>query len=767
MMDADCAPRVILLWAGCAAIVGQILLLREMMALFSGNELSIGMVLALWMAWTAVGSGVAGRFAHRIVSLRLFIAALECVAGLSLPFAVCVLRMARAGLQTVPGELFGPGATMLIALLCLGPLCLANGALYALAQRWTLERDSNGAGESSAYLWETVGSCAGALLFTFVLLLLPGPLHIAWIVLAVNLLLAFLLLARPRGRMALILFCSAAVLIAFVSFRAASQLDSFTEQALWKGFDLLEVKDSAHARLTAVGTGPLKSLYVNGAILANLPDPAAAEESIHFALLEHPTPHSVLLIGGTLGGGIGEALKHPSVQRIDAVELDPELVRMGERLLPRELERSYDEPRVHLDEADGRIFLKEEKRSYDAILINLPDPDNAQWNRFYTVEFFRLARSRLNAGGVLAVSVHSAEETIGPELAEYLHCIYGTLREVFPGVAIVPGETTHFIASVEANAVGEDAGVLVERMKERHLETQYIGAYILPYRLSPDRLAQVRAALQSTEPARINRDFHPAGYYFATELWTRQFNRGYARWMGRASHLSFGIVLEVVLFASLILVALFFMPRMQWLCKRITSSSSVLATGFSLMTLQLLLLLCFQSICGYLYRDLALLVGAFMGGVAGGAWAGRARKSVRPEMKASRAAAANQLLLALAAPVLLAAASGLASLEGSLALLMMRVLFPAMALLCGVPGGMQFALATRNQEASNPDTGNPARKNAALLYALDLLGGCAAALLLAGLIIPLFGFWYAAWLAAAVNLAPALLFLFQERTVAS
>jgi spermidine synthase len=756
MMDADFAPRAILLGAGCTAAIGQIVLLREMMALFNGNELCIGMVLALWMAWTALGSNGGGHFAYGLVHPMHSIAALECVTGLSLPFAVCALRLARAAVQTVPGELLGPSATMLIAMLCLCPLCCANGALYALAQRWNAEKQSQGAAASAsdAYLWETVGSCLGALLLSFILLMLLGPMQIAWLVTGMNFLLAFLLLAYRRGRTFFLLFCSVSVVIFFISFRAASMLDLRTEQALWKGFDLLEVKDSVHARLTAVGTGPLRSLYVNGSILANLPDPAAAEESIHFALLEHPAPRSVLLIGGTLNGGIAEALKHPSVERIDAVELDPELMRMGETFLPEELARSYHDPRVHLHAADGRIFLKENERRYDAILVNLPDPDNAQWNRFYTVEFFRLARSRLAAGGVLAISVQSAEETIGPELAEYLRCIDTTLREVYPSIVFVPGETTHFLASTAGSAAGEDPELLIERMKARHLQTQYISAYMLPYRLSPDRLAQLQAALQSAEPRRINRDFSPAAYYFATELWTKQFNRDYARWLERASHLHFAQILAGALFASLVLVALLWMRPMKPWRRRIASSSSVLAAGFTLMTLQILLLLCFQSICGYLYRDLALMMGMFMGGIAAGTWAGKVKMRMRPKNGASRAAALNQLLLALEAPALLVAAHGLASAEGSHALLLLRILFPCLALLCGIPGGVQFALAARHQEVNHP-----AQKNAAHLYAMDLIGGCGAALLLAGLVVPLFGFWNAAWLAAAANLASVLLFL--------
>jgi predicted membrane-bound spermidine synthase len=192
----------------------------------------------------------------------------------------------------------------------------------------------------------------------------------------------------------------------------------------------------------------------------------------------------------------------------------------------------------------------------------------------------------------------------------------------------------------------------------------------------------------------------------------------------------------------------------------VAPSCSVLAAGFTLMTLQMLLLLCFQSICGYLYRDLALMMGLFMGGIAVGAWAGRSKTIAQLEERTNRAAAVNQLLLALMAPMLLVAARELASMEGSHALMPMRILFPCMALLCAIPGGMQFALATRYEEMNNP-----AQKNAALLYAMDLTGGCMAALLLAGFIVPLFGFWNAAWLAAVVNLPPVLLFYLKRAPV--
>jgi len=85
-------------------------------------------------------------------------------------------------------------------------------------------------------------------------------------------------------------------------------------------------------------------------------------------------------------------------------------------------------------------------------------------------------------------------------------------------------------------------------------------------------------------------------------------------------------------------------------------------------------------------------------------------------------------------------------------LLAAQFLFPSLAALGGMLGGYQFPIATEIYLRDG-------RSGASLgtLYAIDLLGGCAGALLLSGYLIPVFGFWKTAWLSAAVNLAPALL----------
>jgi spermidine synthase len=174
------------------------------------------------------------------------------------------------------------------------------------------------------------------------------------------------------------------------------------------------------------------------------------------------------------------------------------------------------------------------------------------------------------------------------------------------------------------------------------------------------------------------------------------------------------------------------------------------ATGFTLMALEIILLLAFQSIYGFLYRQLAILIALFMAGMAVGSWLGlrHIRRDHRP---ACRAVAGTQFLLALAAPLLILVVSLLASLSGMAAMwLAAQCVFPALAALSGILGGCQFPLATHLY-------GGSGGRRLGWLYAIDLLGGCAGALLLSAYLIPVFGFWRTAWLSAAVNLAPALL----------
>ena len=116
---------------------------------------------------------------------------------------------------------------------------------------------------------------------------------------------------------------------------------------MWEGFQVLGSHDSIYGNLTVTETGNIRTIYDNGLILANAPDESAAEEAVHYALLEHPAPRKVLLIGGGVNGSIAQALQHPAIDQVDYVELDPALISMARQFFPAQYAAWASDPRVH------------------------------------------------------------------------------------------------------------------------------------------------------------------------------------------------------------------------------------------------------------------------------------------------------------------------------------------------------------------------------------------------------------------------------------
>jgi spermidine synthase len=496
-------------------------------------------------------------------------------------------------------------------------------------------------------------------------------------------------------------------------------LETVSLERFWRGFHLVANRNSVYGNLAVVRTEGGSSLYENGLNLFNVPDPAAAEEAVHYALLEHPSPRSLLLIGGGVNGSLAQALKHASLERIDYVELDPAIL---------DLFPIRADPRVRVHVTDGRLFLKTTASTFDVIIVNLPDPQTAQLNRFYTLEFFQEAARKLTGSGILALRLTAAEDYISPELAAFLRSIYKTLRAVFPEVTAIPGETVHFFGARRAGVLAAGSEELLARLRARRVETSYVREYYIPFRMMPDRMADLARQIEPRPETPVNRDFAPVAYYFDVALWSSRFNHGYRDLFRAMAGVDFRCLAGVVGVLLLVLVAK----------KRRAQTAAACCTaamGFTLIGLEMLLLLAFQAIYGYVYQQLAIIIAAFMAGMALGSWLALARGRSRtcPTMR-------TLVLLqvgAAIAPLLLCAVFQAVT----------PMAFPVLALLCGMLGGFEFPVASRIFSGRSTGT----------LYALDLAGSCLGAVLFSVYLIPVFGFLRTAVLAAMVSLAPAVM----------
>jgi spermidine synthase len=725
---------------GFTATIAQVVLLRELIVVFSGNELSLGLMLASWLFWTAAGSALSGRLAK---SRRGTVAVLELVVAGALPFTIYAVRASRMALQTVPGESLGPGAALAVALITLSVFCAASGALFSAGAR--VYGGVAGLAESEAtasvYLLEALGSAAGGVAAAVALALRAGALQIACVLALLNLLAACGLAVRhPRRRIAAAIVAAAAVALAW------PRDETILLQRLWPpGYRLLAAQNSAYGNLAVVDTEGARSLYENGLLLFSAPDPEGAEEAIHYALLQHPAPRRVLLIGGGMNGSLGQALQHRSVERLDYVELDPAIPGLARRYFPREWAPAETDPRVRVHVTDGRLYLKTGPARYDAIVVNLPDPQTAQLNRFYTLEFFREAARRLAPDGVLSLRVSGSETYIGPELGDFLRSVYLTLRLAFPDVMAMPGESIHFFAANRAGVLARGSGEILERLLRRDLHTDYVREYYLPFRMSPERMDALEAQLRPQPSTRINRDFSPAAYYFQIALWSSRFHQSSAALFRSAASVGFGWLAGGA--AALALLFLLSCRAGSSLPYRAAACCAA-AMGCSMMALEILLLLGFQAIYGCVYQQLALLLAAFMAGMGIGAWL-----ALRNPAGRDLGALARLHVLAAASPLALyAALEGARRLSGPGSLIALSyAAFPMLALACGMLGGYQFPIASRVYFSS----GRKRRMGA--VYALDLAGACAGALLFSVYLVPVFGFLKTALLLAELNLAVAAL----------
>ncbi len=734
---------------GFSAVIGQILFMRELMNDYNVSEVALGVLLAVWLFWTAAGCFLASAITPNLSNPRRAVAALDCLLGISLPLTLWALRASRSLFQTIPGELLGPLPVLLASAACLSAFCAIAGALFVATARMICAESHGDArrAASKTYLLEAFGSATGGIIASLVLLRSLSPFQIATILLAMNLFMAVLLILRMKRKQIATAITAATLLTAFLIVAVAPSIEKQSRSGLWPGSHLLASRDSIYGNLTVIETGKMHSLYENGLLVASAQDESAAEESVHYALLEHPAPKRIMLIGGGANGGLEQALRHPSVERIDVVELNPAIPQMANQYLFSN--SAPPDPRVKMHFIDGRAFLNATNESYDVINVSVPDPQTAQLNRFYTVEFFRLAREHLAPDGLLALELRSSEETISPDLAEFLRCIQRTLNEVFPSVVAIPGDTIHFFATLRSGLLTGDPQTLVARLQTRHLPNKYVSQYFIPYRMMPDRMEQARDALQPLASTQINRDFSPIAYYFSAVLWRAQFKPATAGWMRMAARVSFPNLLAgtlVLLLTAAVLLAVALPSRMR---NQTASVCSTAAAGFTLMALEIILLLAFQSIYGYLYHQLAVLTALFMAGIATGSWLSL-RGIGHNSGSVGRKVAATQLLLALSALTTMLLVNLCTRFSGPrMSWISAQLFFPSLAAFCGVLGGCQFPLAVQLFGGNN-------RRSLGLLYAVDLVGGCAGALALSGYLIPVFGFWRTAWLTAAVNLAPLL-----------
>ncbi len=675
---------------GISSIICQIVMVREFLNLFTGNELVLGLVLGNWLFLTGVGCYL-GRFAgfiRRPHRLLFFLQVTMALLPLLLLFIIRLLKQ-----HYVPGLMLSMQDAFLSSFLALAPYCLMSGFLLPFFAAIA------GSGKDAVqigrvYSLDVLGDIIGGLLFSFFLIYFFEPTEILLFLLFINLMAASLVsrfwLSRPYIFLAIFLG-TASLLIC-----SAINLEQITARLMFPGQDLVLHKTTPYGNLAITESNKQITVYENGVVSGSTQDPIQAEEIVHFGLAQHKDPKNILIISGGLSGSLAEALKYP-IRSIDYVEIDAAVID-----LVKARYHKADIAKIRFHAIDGRKFIRRVQNIYDVIIIDLPDPRNAQLNRYYTADFFKEVKEALHQNGVLGFSLSGSENYNNPESRLLSSSIYQSLDKIFDHILLVPGIRNIFLAS--SSPLTYD---IAERISERGITTKFINKAYLTARLSEDRISQAKAMV--SENAKVNEDFFPSSYFIQIRYWLSHFQES----------LFLPIIFIVILTCGISTLILKSNHR--------PAAAAVGTSGFVGMGLEIILLFSFQSFYGYVYQQLGIVFTSFLIGTALGVlWGMKSKADPRSLMVKLDLFLA---FIALALPFLLIFIQQHALALESLAA---WFLFPFMTLTIGFVVGAQFQAAARMMFSTIEDT-------AARLYSLDFLGSALGAFIVSAFAVPLLG----------------------------
>ena len=600
-----------LAFLGFSSVISQILLLREFLVSFYGNELSVGVFFASWLAWVGVGSLLGNKL------LRTRIASLIASSGLLLAPVISFLQLvaaksARSVLHTQAGEyltlveLFG----LCVVILSVG--CILWGVLFTMLSR-RYAGGSSWHGVNTSYALESLGSVIGGILSTFILTQWLSPFQILFLLGALAALVVLTSGVSAVRRNVRILLAGLLILLSVIFIGPMAKLEQRVLQEQWKVINprlsFLRSVDTKYQNLTLLDYGSQQILYTDGKFHSLLPNFYDAELFVHSILVQSPGVKRVLLLGGGFNELLPEVLKY-HVENVDYVEPDNALLEFIQPALSPATRQSLHDSRVRVIAGDGRDFLRTTEVRYDAIFINVGEPSTANINRFYTKEFYQLCSLRLGPQGLIAFPVLSSADYLSDELKEFNASLYHTIRSVFPCILVLPGSHALFIGSLAPLETNLDS--LRQRFRLQAISTNYFSEDLFDEIYDSSRREFVTSVLQNSPTKRINEDFHPVTYFFSGKLWNR-FVRGDTSFFSQiTSSFLYGMMglASIALFIAMVAGQ---RKRLKPISARMGLPMGIV--GFVGMSVNLLLLLNVQTTFGSLYELIGGMIATQMLGL--------------------------------------------------------------------------------------------------------------------------------------------------------
>ncbi len=730
--------RLAIFTMGFSGLVAEIFLLREFLIIFSGNEFSIGIILANWLILEAFGAFFLGRQVEKVNNKLEAFAFLTLLFSISLLLTIYLIRILKGIIGVSIGESIGFLPMFYSSFLLLMPVSILHGALFTFSCHiYSMFSTQEASSAGRVYAYETVGTVIGGVACTYLLIPYLDTFQVASGLAVLNsvVCLALLIPYWKTGlyRKIVLAISSVFAFLFLVLTSQAHKVHHLSIEAQWKNHNVVHYQNSQYGNICVIENEGQYIFFQDGVpdIITPIPDIAFVEEFVHIPLLAHPEPKKLLILSGGAGGVINEALRHPSVETIEYAELDPLIIDLFRKFPTSLTESELNDRRVEIQHVDGRLLLKTTRTKYDLILIGISEPSNLQANRFYSKEFFSLARERLNEKGILVIGLPGSLTYENEELKNLNSSIFHTLESVFPYIRAIPGDGTNLFLLSDSQEISTlDRTQMIERLDQRDIETGVILPWYIEQKLHPGWGDWFANFIEGSSQ-KVNSDFSPIGVFYSVSHWNAVFAPS-LRWLFRQFE-------RISLRTIVPLFLIFLIPYFIFRSKRTRSSRAgiplaIFTTGFAGMIFSLMLIFTFQSIHGYVFSWIGLLVASFMAGAATGAMLiSIVLDRIKDCPKLFARIDLGIMCFSIACPFIVFAANAyLGSPDTSF---LFRLLFLVLSFISGLLIGSQFPLANKLYLRDSTSL----TETAGLLYSSDLLGGWFGGMMGAVVLLPVLG----------------------------
>jgi spermidine synthase len=345
--------------------------------------------------------------------------------------------------------------------------------------------------------FDYIGALVGSLLFALVLMpklglvrtsLLFGALNCA-----VGLLTTWVLADRIHAPAMLRIRGFALLLALIVAFGYGDHFVGYAEQSLFDG-RVVYSEQTRYQRIAITQAGGGQQLYLNGNLQFNSVDEYRYHEAlVHPAMFAALSKRRVLVLGGGDGLAVREILRHPEVEQVTLVELDPAMIRLARSAEPvRQLnDDALSDPRVNVVLDDALVWLdRTRKDRYDVLIVDFPDPNNFSLGKLYSTWFYKLLRDAMHAESVVSV------QSTSPLFARKSYwCVVETMRAsglfTLPYHALVPsfGEWGFVLAKLGAFEPPKHVSLPLRYLDDDSLRALFLfGPDLDPLPVEPNRL---------------------------------------------------------------------------------------------------------------------------------------------------------------------------------------------------------------------------------------------------------------------------------------